>query len=120
MNETPIISVIIPIYNGEKHLRRCIDSVFANGFGVLEILLLNDGSTDGSEAIIGEYEKTYPEVVRAFTHKNMGVAKTRNKGIESARGRYILFLDQDDWFDEGYIRTFYTAIENSGSDVVVG
>ena len=120
VNEMPSVSVVVPVYNGEKHLRRCIDSVFANGFEDLEILLINDGSADGSAAVMAEYEKAYPGTVRAFTHENMGVARTRNRGIESARGRYILFLDQDDWFDHDYIQTFFEAIEKSGSDVVVG
>jgi len=115
-----MVSVIVPVYNGEKHLRRCIDSVFGNDFDDFEILLLNDGSSDTSGDIIAEYERERPETVRAFSHGNMGVARTRNKGIDLARGKHILFLDQDDWFDKGYIRAFYDAIEESGSDVVVG
>ena len=116
----PEVSVIVPVYNGAKYLRRCVDSVFACGFESLEILLLDDGSADGSWGIIGEYERARPGVVRAFSHENMGVARTRNKGIELAGGKYILFLDQDDWFDRDYIQRFYDAIESSGADVVVG
>lgn len=119
-DESPGVSVIIPVYNGEKYLRRCVDSVFACGFPDLEVLLLDDGSSDGSSAIIAEYERARPGAVRAFSHENMGVACTRNKGIGLARGKYILFLDQDDWFDEDYIGTFFDAIEASGADVVVG
>jgi len=120
MTGQPIVSVIIPVYNGEKHLRRSVDSVFACGFEDMEILLLNDGSTDGSSGIIAEYCELFPEKVRGFTHENIGVARTRNKGIELARGEYILFLDQDDWFDSDYIDTFYQAIKESGADVTVG
>ena len=120
MRENPKVSIIIPVYNGAKHLRRCIDSIFANDFEGLEIIVLNDGSSDGSAEIIAEYKKAYPEGIRAFFHKNMGVARTRNRGIELARGDYLLFLDQDDWFDSDYVRTFYDAIDCSGSDVVVG
>ncbi|MCL1895432.1 MAG: glycosyltransferase family 2 protein [Clostridiales bacterium] len=120
MDSYPSVSVIIPVFNGEKHLRRCIDSVFACGFEGLEVLLLDDGSSDGSAGILEDYEKEHPGIVRVFTHKNMGVALTRNKGIGLARGKYILFLDQDDWFDKDYIHTFCQAIESSGADVVVG
>jgi len=120
MSKQPIISVIIPVFNGEKHLRRSIDSVFACDFEDVEILILNDGSTDGSAGIIAEYCEAYPDKVKSFSHENIGVARTRNKGIELAGGEYILFLDQDDWFDEGYVDTFYRAIKNSGADVVVG
>jgi len=116
----PEVSVIVPVYNGAKHLRRCIDSVFNCGFESIEILLLNDGSTDSSLSILMEYESSHPGKARVFSHKNMGVARTRNRGVELARGRYILFLDQDDWFDKDYIITFYDAIDKTGSDVVVG
>jgi len=120
MNDQPIISVIIPVYNGARHLRRCIDSVIACGFEGMEILALNDGSTDGSVGIIAEYQERYPKQVRSFSHENIGVARTRNKGVDLARGEYILFLDQDDWFDKDYIETFYRAIKESGADVVIG
>ena len=120
MKDNPIISVIIPVFNGAKHLRRSVESVFACGFEDVEILLLNDGSTDGSSEIIAEYCNLHPNIVRSFSHENIGVARTRNKGIELALGEYILFLDQDDWFDSDYIDTFYRAIKDSGADVAVG
>ena len=116
----PKISVITPICNGAKHLGRCIDSVLANGFEDIEIILLNDGSTDESPEIMAGYKEAYPDIIRTYSQENIGVAGTRNRGIELARGKYILFLDQDDWFDNDYILRFYNAIENSGSDVVVG
>ena len=120
MNKQPGVSIIIPVYNGEKYLKRCVDSVFACGFEDMEILLLDDGSTDSSSKIIAEYCDAHSEIVKGFSHENMGVASTRNKGIELARGQYILFLDQDDWLDSDYIHTFYQAIEESGADVAVG
>ena len=120
MEQQPEVSVIIPVYNGEKYLHRCVDSVLACAFDSLEILILDDGSKDGSSGIISGYAEKYPDTVRALSHGNIGVARTRNKGIEQARGKYILFLDQDDWFDEDYIRTFYQAIEEADADVVIG
>ncbi|GHU66523.1 glycosyl transferase [Clostridia bacterium] len=120
MSGQPEISVIIPVYNGERFLRRAACSVLKNGFADFELLLLDDGSSDGSAAILSEYAEKYPGRIRVFSHPNMGVARTRNKGIELANGRYLLFLDQDDWFDQGYMQTFYSAIESSGCDVVYG
>jgi glycosyltransferase involved in cell wall biosynthesis len=119
-NNDPQVSIIIPVYNGAAYLNRCIDSVLQNDFKDIEILLLNDGSTDNSPEISNSYASAYPDIVRVIAHPNMGVARTRNKGISLAQGRYILFLDQDDYYDPDYIRTFYEAIEASGDDVVIG
>jgi len=70
--------------------------------------------------ILDAYRAEYPDVVRVFSHPNMGVARTRNEGISLSRGKYILFMDQDDYLDADYIRTFYDAIESGGYDVVIG
>ncbi len=117
------ISVIIPIYNGEKYIGRCLNSVLDQaGFdiGDLEILLLNDGSSDGSSKVLKMYEKNYSKVIRLVDKKNQGVAKTRDMGIRLAIGKYILFIDQDDYIDSDYCKTFYETAENGGYDVVVG
>lgn len=117
------ISVIVPIYNGERYIERCVDSIL-NQRGIaledLELLLLNDGSKDGSLKIIKSYEAKNPGVVRALTHKNMGVAKTRNKGIEIARAEYVMFIDQDDWIDHDYCAVFYKTIKSHNLDVAIG
>ncbi|MDR1797151.1 MAG: glycosyltransferase [Clostridiales Family XIII bacterium] len=119
-SEAPLISVIIPVYNGAKTLARAIDSVFDQTVPDFEILLLNDGSTDGSQDLIDMYAGKYPGTVRAFSHANMGVADTRNKGIALAAGKYAMFLDQDDYFDPDYIERFAGAAEEAGADVVIG
>ncbi|MDR3364243.1 MAG: glycosyltransferase [Clostridiales Family XIII bacterium] len=116
----PIVTIIVPVYNGARYLRRCIDSVFENRFESIELLLMDDGSTDGSRPIMDEYANACPGVVRAVSHENMGVARTRNRAIGLARGKYILFLDQDDWFDKDYIKTYVGEIEAHGCDVVIG
>jgi len=117
------VSVIIPVYNGEKYLKRCIDSALSqHGFDKdeLEILLLNDGSIDSSKTIIDSYAAQYPKIIRKVHQKNCGVATTRNKGIAMSTGEYVIFLDQDDWIDSDYIKTFYQLINKSELDVVYG
>ena len=114
------ISVIIPVYNGEKYLKRSIGSVLEQSVSDIEILLLDDGSTDDSLSMIQDYEKKYPDIIKVFSHSNMGVANTRNKGVILASGRYVMFLDQDDFFDPEYMRTFLDAAEQNDADVVIG
>ncbi len=117
------LSIIIPVYNGTEYLDRCVDSVLSQrrfGQDDLEILLLDDGSTDASLEAIRRLEKAHPTCVRGLHHPNMGVAATRNRGIEEARGTYVMFIDQDDWIDDDYCRTYHDAIEATGADVVYG
>ena len=115
-----LVSVIIPVYNGEKYLERSIESVLSQSVKEIEILLIDDGSLDGSLAMIQDYEKKNPEVIKVYSHPNMGVAKTRNKGVSLALGKYVMFLDQDDFFDPEYIHTFLEAAEKNEADVVIG
>jgi len=104
-----MISVIIPVFNGEQYIERSVESVLKQSVKDTEILLLDDGSEDGSLDLCKEYERKYPEIIKVFTHENMGVANTRNKGVRLASGKYIMFLDQDDFFDDGYMETFLDA-----------
>ena len=94
-------SVIIPVYNSEGTLRRCLDSLVGQQFSDYELLLINDGSTDGSDAICREYANTY-SCVRYFAKENGGVSSARNLGLEQAKGEYILFVDSDDYVSNGY------------------
>lgn len=93
------LSVIIPVYNGEKTLKRCIESVLKQKDEDIEIVLINDGSTDMSDKIIQEYKGKNPKIISYYKKKNTGVADTRNYGIQKAKGKYILFLDVDDYLD---------------------
>ena len=88
------VSIIIPIYNASKYLKRCLDSVINQTKTELEIILINDGSTDNSEEIIKGYKD---KRIRYFKNKNQGIGKTRNFGITKATGKYIMFLDSDDF-----------------------
>jgi glycosyltransferase involved in cell wall biosynthesis len=92
----PLVSVIIPVYNGEKYLSDTIESVITQTEKNWEIISINDGSTDHSQAILEEYALKYPDRFRVISVKNGGVSRARNTGVSEARGTYIAFLDQDD------------------------
>ena len=115
----PAISVIIPVYNAQDGIKRCVDSLLNQSFKNLEIILLNDGSKDNSLNILKEYELKY-SFVRVIDKQNEGVAVTRNKGILLAEGEYIMFMDNDDFVDSDYIETFYQAIHEKNLDLVIG
>ena len=115
----PAISVIIPVYNAQDGIKRCVDSLLNQSFKNFEIILLNDGSKDNSLNILKEYELKY-SFVRVIDKQNEGVAVTRNKGILLAEGEYIMFMDNDDFVDSDYLETFYQAIHEKKLDLVIG
>lgn len=90
-----MISIIVPVYNAEKYLRECIDSILQQTYTDIEVLLIDDGSTDDSLSICQEYEKK-DKRVKVYHKKNSGVSDTRNFGIDHANGEYISFCDSDD------------------------
>ena len=108
-------SIIIPVYNAEGTLRRCLDSLVGQQFSNYELLLINDGSTDGSDAICREYASTY-SCVRYFAKENGGVSSARNLGLEQAEGEYILFADSDDYVSEDYLVMSTYAMTFGGVD----
>jgi glycosyltransferase involved in cell wall biosynthesis len=116
------ITIIVPMYNGEKYLARCLDSLINQTFGIdkLALILLNDGSSDGTLKIAEQYAKKFPESIKVLSHKNMGTAKTRNKGIGLAKTKYLMFVDQDDFIDSDYCQKFFDAAEATDADVVAG
>ena len=111
-------SVIIPVYNAEKTLCRCMDSLVKRAFSDYELLLINDGSTDGSDAICREYADTYP-CVRYLAKENGGVSSARNLGLEQAKGEYILFVDSDDYVSENYFSVISGALERDTADLLM-
>jgi len=114
----PKVSIIIPVYNAEKYLRRCIDSVLGQEYRDFELLLVNDGSTDTSGVICEEYAKKDHRV--RVTHKeNTGVSDTRNLAISQARGKYLQFVDSDDWLTSDATRLLVKAAEENGCDLVI-
>lgn len=98
MQTTPLISVIVPIYNVESHLRKCVDSILAQTYKHLEIILVDDGSPDGCSAICDKYT-TEDERIRVIHKENGGVSSARNAGMAVAAGEYIGFADSDDWIE---------------------
>lgn len=112
------ISVIVPVYNVEKYLNRCIDSILNQTFKDFELILIDDGSKDKSYEIMKCYTKD--KRLKIFKQKNMGPAKTRNRGIKEASGEFIMFIDSDDFIDNNYIEKYYNASKNSSYDLVIG
>lgn len=97
----PQISIIIPVYNSEEYLKQCLDSILSQDFEAYEILLINDGSTDGSGEICEAYAGK-DKRIRVFHQPNAGVSNARNKGIEAAQGEWLTFVDSDDYIKEDY------------------
>ena len=117
------ISIIIPVYNGEQFIDKCLSSVVAQvaiDLEVIDVIVINDGSTDGSLGIMREYEANYPGIVRVIDQANQGAANTRNNGVKLAAGKHLMFVDQDDFINEDCCHVFYHEIEERQLDVVQG
>lgn len=115
---SPKLSIIVPVYNGEKYIRKCIDSILNQSFKDMEIIVINDGSTDTTEEIL----KTYLEKdkrIKLINNKNSGPAAARNKGIKAARGNYIGFVDSDDYIELTMYEKLYEAAEKSNVEVIM-
>lgn len=116
---TAKISVIVPVYNVEKYIRRCLDSLVNQSFKEMEIILVDDCSTDQSLEICKEYQQTYENVIVVQHEKNKGISATRNTGIRMAQGEYIGFIDSDDWVDINMYEEMYTQLINNKVDIVI-
>lgn len=114
------ISVIIPVYNSEKYIEKCLDSVLNQTYKNFEIIVINDGSKDNSKEILEKYAKKYPNIIRHIEQENKGVAKTRNYGIQIAKGEYIAFIDNDDYIDNDYLENFVNVAKTGEYDAVIG
>ncbi len=112
------ISVIIPIYNVENYLRKCLDSVVNQTYKNLEILLVDDESSDSSGLIADEYAQKDSRI-RVFHNKNMGVSGARNYGLDHMKGDYVAFIDSDDYVDLTYFEKLYKALKDTASDMSV-
>ena len=116
----PTISVIVPVYNTEKYLRRCIDSVLAQTYQDFELLLIDDGSKDSSGAICDEYAAKDARV-RVFHKENGGVSDTRNYGLNLAQGKYLMFLDSDDfWLQDDVLEVLIEKAKENDLDIIRG
>lgn len=113
-----MVSIIVPIYNAENYLRRCVDSILNQEYTDFELLLVNDGSTDASGDICEEYGDRDPRVI-VIQKENTGVSDSRNRALDRARGKYLQFLDSDDWITPDATRLFVRAAEEYGCDMVI-
>ena len=114
----PELSIIVPVYKVEKYLPRCIDSILAQTFGDFELILIDDGSPDGCGRICDEYARKDKRIV-VIHQKNMGVSAARNAGLDIAHGRYIGFVDSDDWIEPQMYEVMMDAIRENGADMAV-
>lgn len=116
--KNPMVSVVIPIYNVEKYLKKCIDSILNQSFNDFEIILVNDGSTDSSIEICNEYIEKDCRII-LINKKNGGLSSARNAGINVAKGKYISFIDPDDCINENYFNILIKKAEMNNCDVIV-
>ena len=98
MNQNPALTVIIPVYNVEPYLAEALDCIVGQSFSDMEILCVNDGSTDGSPEILAEYAAADPRI-RIIDQENQGLSAARNRGLDEARGEYVYYFDSDDLLD---------------------
>jgi glycosyltransferase involved in cell wall biosynthesis len=113
----PKISFIIPVYNAEKYLERCLESIRCQSDGDFEAVLIDDGSTDSSKGIYKKFADSDARFI-CKTQKNSGASAARNAGISLARGEYIAFVDADDYIDADYVETLYPYAKETGADMV--
>ena len=115
----PKVSIIVPVYNVEKYLRKCLDSLVNQTMQDIEIILVNDASPDGSDVIMREYQQNYPKIIKCiFLKENVRLGGARNRGLEIVVGDYVAFVDSDDWVDLDYIEKLYHKAISTESDIV--
>ena len=112
------VSIIVPVYNVEKYLKKCLDSLINQTLKEIEIIIVNDGSTDNSELIIKIYTENYPDKIKVINKENGGLSDARNYGIPYATGEYIAFLDSDDYVELDTYEKMYNKAKEDDSDLV--
>lgn len=113
------VSVIVPVYNTEKYLKKCLDSLVNQTLKDIEVLVINDGSPDNSKEIIEEYEKKYPDIIKGICKENGGLSDARNYGLDIATGEYIGFVDSDDWVELDMFELLYSKAKIGNFDIVI-
>lgn len=113
-NQSPLISIILPVYNGEKTIRLCVDSMLAQDFKDFELIIVDDGSQDNSLEIIKQNYSTHSNI-KIYSKSNGGESSARNYGVERSEGKWITFIDQDDYVDSDYLSSFM-AVESLKED----
>ncbi|SFP80190.1 Glycosyltransferase involved in cell wall bisynthesis [Butyrivibrio proteoclasticus] len=113
-----MVSVVVAIYNMENYLEHCIESVLQQTYTNYEVLLVNDGSTDSSEAIIDKYRKKYPTKLKKICKQNGGLSSARNAALKQVEGKYLTFLDADDYYSNDYLERLVNEAEQKNLDVL--
>lgn len=111
------VSVILPVFNVDKYIKRCLDSLVNQTLKEIEIIIINDGSTDNTKRICEEYAKKYDNI-KLINKKNEGVSKARNIALKKVRGEYLAFIDGDDWIDRNAYEIMYNTAKRDSADVV--
>lgn len=114
-----LVTIIIPVYNAQKNIRHCLDSIIVQTCQDFKVLLIDDGSTDESLKILQEYMNEYTHLFQVITKKNEGVVKTRELGIQLADTPYIMFVDNDDFIDKDYVEVLLNSIKEKKCDIVI-
>ena len=118
LQTTPLVSIIIPVYNAEKYLRYCVDSILQQSYTNLEVILVDDGAKDSSPSICDDYAQSDSRVT--VIHQQWGIAKAQNTGLDAAHGDYIAFADNDDILDSRNIELLLHALKSTGADMSKG
>lgn len=118
MNKVPHISVIMPVYNAEKTLSKCIESILNQKFTDFELIIINDGSNDKSQSVCEKYA-AQDSRIKLLVQQNKGVSAARNNGLDNVRGKYICFVDADDWVEDEYLSAFFRANRNPDKEIVI-
>lgn len=113
-------SVIVPVYNVEKYLVKCLDSIVNQTYKDFEVLVVNDGTKDNSQLIIDEYMNKYPEMIKGFIKENGGLSDARNYGVQHARGEYIVYVDSDDFIGQKLLEKLNDEIKKVHNVDVIG
>lgn len=117
MNMQVQVSIIVPVYNIEKHIEKCVESLISQTYDNIEILLVNDGSSDNSALICHQYEKK-DKRIKVINKVNGGLSSARNAGIKEAQGQYLVFVDGDDYVHQKFIEKLYLSIRDSSAEIV--
>lgn len=118
MSMTPLVSIIVPVFNVEKYLKKCLDSLVQQTLQEIEIICINDCSTDGSLSILKEYESQDNRIIIVDLHKNIKQGGARNVGLRIARASYVAFVDSDDWVDRNMYEKLYSVAVKNDADIV--
>lgn len=119
MDQKDKVSIIVPCYNAEKYLKKCLDSIINQTYSNIEIILVNDGSKDNTLKILSDYEKKDNRII-VIDKENTGVSDSRNIGVEKATGKYIMFSDSDDYFELDAVESLYKALIENKAKIVRG